>query len=101
MRCKLRLAVMILALLAVALTIGQARPLQTMAQSATMSATTDATMVGTVASTPAPNTLGAPCGDSASFATAIATAAVAAPTQVGAAQGPVYNFGLTPWQRGQ
>ncbi len=91
------------------------QPVPMFAQSATteptaaaMSATTSATMAGT----PAPYTLGAPCPaadvsvgatmQATDAATAVSsTAAATVSAQVGAENGTVYKFGLTPWQKGQ
>ncbi|HLY29233.1 MAG TPA: phosphate/phosphite/phosphonate ABC transporter substrate-binding protein [Aggregatilineales bacterium] len=82
------------------------QPGATLAQSSATEAAS-ATMAGT----PAPYTLGAPCPTTADAAPAATTAATqdtgastpaaTAPAEVGAENGTVYKFGLTPWQKGQ
>ena len=86
-----------------------ARPTPTFAQSATPparpEATRGATAIATIDGVSAPHTVGAPCGSDAAVAAPVAplvpAAAGTGPAQVGAAQGIVYKFGLTPWQKGQ
>jgi phosphonate transport system substrate-binding protein len=87
-------------LLTLALLIaGQAKPAPTLAQSAPAQAPT-AAPTGTKEGTLTPHTLGAPCPNLPE-ATAVAPVTATAPAQVSAEKGPIYKFGLTPWQKGQ